>query len=166
MKYPCDESVKYKIYFKTVTGAAFAHFEMYKKTSATSDLTGNLYCQNGGDKSWWGGEKTDFNLNCDAVNCRDGMKTLKVEKTNECVKVMDASSNEVLWSKMFDSTDGDCWMAMGSVSTQVWNYNGNDLNLAVCNKEEEDDGDDSEDSDDSDDGDDEEEKSKYCVQLM
>ena len=115
VKYPCHQTVWYKLFLKTKSGALLGHVELYRKKSSTSDLTGNFYCKGAGSKSWWGGQKTDFNLKCDALKCRDEMKVLKVEKTSEYVKLVDANTNEVLWSKVFSSSDGDCRLTTSSV---------------------------------------------------
>ena len=135
VKYPCDQSVKYKLYLRTRSGSILGHVEMYKKRSSNSDLTGNLFCKGAGARRWWGGEKTDFNLKRDALKCMEGVKVLKVEKTTKCVKLIDANTNEVIWSKMFTSWDGDCKLDTNTIYPQVWDYSGNDLYLAVADEE-------------------------------
>ena len=134
VRYPCDmNGLGYKIFLKSSSGAVLGHVKFYQRDK-TTDLVGDLYCKGAGTKTYYGGEKTDFNLHCDVPKCVDGgMRMMEVEKTTKYVKLIDASNKELLWSKMFDEFDGDCTQALGSVYSQVWGYFGNDMSLAVAN---------------------------------
>lgn len=156
VKYPCELGAKYKVFLRVEAGGAtLGHVEIYKN-GPTSDLTGNLYCKGAGSKSWHGGEKIDFNLKCDALKCKDGMKQMKVEKTTKSVKLIDVITNELLWSKVFSRTSGDCLLATGALYTQAWEYTGNELSIAQEGQDEEE----KEDKDEDEKEEDEEEEEK------
>ena len=39
---------------------------------AIFQVKGNIYCNDAGSKSWWGGEKTDFTIGEGAMKCEAG----------------------------------------------------------------------------------------------
>jgi hypothetical protein len=63
VRFPCSDSIWFKL-FLSGENEQNSHVELYSRTR------GNIYCNNAGYRSWYGGEKTDFRINRD-WRCED-----------------------------------------------------------------------------------------------
>jgi len=124
VKYPCQDSVWFKLFLRRDDGAN-SHVEIYSK------VKGNIYCNDAGAKNWWGGEKTDFTMAAGAMKCDGADLIIVVEKTADRVTIK--NQGQVLYNQAFTDNDANCRQATTQVKTQVWNYDG-ELGLSVLDK--------------------------------
>merc|ERR1712176_389300 len=94
VKYPCQDSVWFKLFLRHDAGA----------------------------KNWWGGEKTDFTMAAGAMKCDGADLIIVVEKTADRVTIK--NQGQVLYNQVFTDNDANCRQATTQVKTQVWNYDG------------------------------------------
>ena len=71
VRFPCSDYIWFKLFLNGKDGQN-SHIELYSKTR------GNIYCNNAGDKSWWGGEVTYFNIYRE-WKCEDDRRFMIVE---------------------------------------------------------------------------------------
>jgi len=123
VKMPCQDTVWFKLFLNR-DGGQNSHVEIFSR------VKGNIYCNDAGSKSWWGGEKTDFTMDEGAMKCEAGDEVLIiiVEKTADRVTIK--NRGQTLYNQAFSDNDANCRKATTQVKTQVWNYAGS-LHLGV-----------------------------------
>merc|ERR1711915_678809 len=109
VKTPC-KGVWFKLFLIGV-----GHIEIY------ANNRGNVFCKDAGNKSWWGGEKTDFSFGANPI-CEDGSYVYTVDRTTKDIKISN-SAGETIFSKTFGTRDGKCLNSPNQVKTQVWTDN-------------------------------------------
>ena len=63
IRFPCSDSIWFKL-------SLFAEDEKNSHIELHSNTRGNIYCNKAGLKSWYGGERTNFNINTE-WECED-----------------------------------------------------------------------------------------------
>ena len=55
VRFPCSDSIWFKLFLDGETEQN-SHIELFSRTR------GNIYCNKGGYRNWYGGQRTDFNI--------------------------------------------------------------------------------------------------------
>lgn len=111
-----------------------SHIELWHKRS-----TGNIFCNEGGDKDWFGGKYTEFPIK--STPCGPGAIPeylyfiIRIEKSSDSIKIIASSedpdiSDRIYYEATFDETDGACSQPTHEVSAQDLDYFGKILFFA------------------------------------
>ncbi|KAL5254732.1 hypothetical protein ACHWQZ_G014239 [Mnemiopsis leidyi] len=118
VRFPCRNYIWVKL-FLYGDGDSNSHVELFQNNMEN----GNIYCNKAGDQSWYEGEKTKFGIN-KSWECEDDGENmiLEIKKTTQYVKLKNRGNE--LYTKEFNSSDGNCYKQTKRITTQVWNYGG------------------------------------------
>ncbi|KAL5254731.1 hypothetical protein ACHWQZ_G014238 [Mnemiopsis leidyi] len=118
VRFPCRNYIWFKL-FLYGDGDINSHVELFQGNKEN----GNIYCNKAGNQSWYEGEKTEFGIN-KSWECEDDGENmiLEIKKTTQFVKLKNRGNE--LYTKEFNSIDGNCYKQTKRITSQVWNYSG------------------------------------------